>query len=313
LSSPRPAFADVGYHVWPSTRTCFRYPRRSHNIYPIVTNSDGFVSSRELGEPDPRPRVMLLGDSFTMGLGMPEGFRFSEVVEEIEPRWRVDNLGMGGWGIDLMVRALETFAAKAQPDAVVLAVYTDDFRRVDPRYAGQGYLLPKFRLRDGALVSEPFPEPSWWQRLRLGEAWRRVTTRGDRNRYELNEALVNRFDSLTKAHGAKPAILFLPGRGDTEEDRTRRRTLAGWASRLRIPFRDLTDPIHGAGVEQTYIADDFHWNEKGHRIAGEVLHSVLASDVLGEAGREIDVKALPSPPWRNRADFCHDGAVAPAP
>lgn len=257
---------------------------------------------------------MLLGDSFVMGLGVEEGLRFSEVVEDIEPRWRVDNMGMGGWGIDLMVRALETFAAKAKPDAVVLAVYTDDFRRVDPRYAGQGYAYPKFRLRDGTLVSEPFPVPSLWQRLRLGEAWRRATARGDRNRYELNEALVNRFDSLAKAHGAKPAILFLPGRGDTEEDRTRRSTLAGWAKRLGIPFRDLTDPLHGAGVEQTYIVDDFHWNEKGHRITGEVLHALLASEVLGDAGKDIDVRALPSPPWRNRTvDFCHDGTNAPAP
>lgn len=301
------ADSNVGYHLWPSTRTCFRYPRNSHHVYPLVSNSDGFASSRELGEVDPRPRVLLLGDSFVMGLGTREGQRFSEVVEEIEPRWRVDNMAMSGWGIDLMVRALEAFAAKARPDAVVLAVYTDDFRRVDPRYGGEGYAFQKFRLTDGVLESVPFPVRSRWQRSRLGEAWYR-TTLGDRNRYELNEALVNRFDSLTKAHGAKPAILFLPGRGDTDEDRTRRSTLAGWAQRLHIPFRDLTEPLHGAGVEQTYIVNDPHWNAKGHRIAAEVLHALLASDVLGDAGKDIDVRAIPSPPWRSRtADYCHDG------
>src|SRR5262245_35118296 len=66
------ADADVGYRLRPSTRTCMRYPVGSNRLQHIVSNSDGFFSSRELGEPDARPRVLVLGDSFTFGTGVEE-------------------------------------------------------------------------------------------------------------------------------------------------------------------------------------------------------------------------------------------------
>jgi len=76
------ADSAIGYHLWPSTRTRMRYPPGQHRVFHLVSNSDGFFSSRELGEPDPRPRIL------------------------------------------------------------VLAFYTDDFRRLVPRYAGVGFPLP---------------------------------------------------------------------------------------------------------------------------------------------------------------------------
>jgi hypothetical protein len=54
---PKPARPDlyvpderVGYHLWPSTRTCLRYPSRGGRVLELNSNSDGFRSSRELGE-----------------------------------------------------------------------------------------------------------------------------------------------------------------------------------------------------------------------------------------------------------------------
>lgn len=55
-------------------------------------------------------------------------------------------MGMTGWGIDLMVRALEKTGVKIRPDVVVLGIYTDDFRRVHSYNSGKGYRLPKFDL-----------------------------------------------------------------------------------------------------------------------------------------------------------------------
>ena len=74
-------------------------------------------------------------------------------------RWRVDNMGMTGWGLDLMIRAIEHHGRKADPDVVVLAVYTDDFRRLVPYYAGVGYAYPKFEFSESELTSVPFPIP----------------------------------------------------------------------------------------------------------------------------------------------------------
>ena len=92
-------------------------------------------------------------------------------------------------------------------------------------------------------------------------------------------------------------ILFLPGRSDTEIDQERRARLRGWAQPRGIPFRDLTDRMHEPGADAIYLPGNWHWNERGHRIAGEALHELLATEVLRDAGATIDPAALP-PPWR---------------
>lgn len=266
---------DVGYRLHPSLHTTVRYPPRNPRALSVVSNSDGFRSPRELGEPDARPRILVIGDSFVFGSGVEASERFTEVLEWLEPGWRVDNLGMTGWGIDLMVRALETLGPKARPNLVVLAVYTDDFRRAAPTYAGLGFAVPRFRLMDGKLNSFPYPRPGPLESLRIVQAVARLTPPGDRNEYALNAALLDRYRDLTAGLEAHPVVLFLPGRGDTPEDQQRRHFLGGWAARNDVPFIDLTAPIHGAGVARVYIPGNFHWNPDGHRTAAHVIYRKL--------------------------------------
>jgi hypothetical protein len=310
--------STIGYHLWPSTRTCMRYPSDTHRMVTLISNSDGLASSRELGEPDPRPRVLVIGDSFTMGLGVSEGERYTEVVEELEPRWRVDNMGMPGWGLDLMTRALAALGEKARPDVVVLAVYTEVFARLSPQWLGQGATpFRKYALVDGKLVDGAPYQPSFWSALHLVELARTVQARAGgtqaRNRYPLNEALLDRFYDLTKTLNATPVVVFFPGTDDTPQGRERRGFLAAWAEKKGVVYGDFTDAIHTAGVDKTYIPRNTHWNEFGHEVAGRALHHLLATKVLQGRGSEIDARSLPAPPWRQTADYCSDKAVTPEP
>ncbi len=252
-----------------------RYPPRNPRVLSLVANSDGFRSPRELGESDPRTRILVVGDSFVFGSGVEASERFTEILELLEPGWRIDNLGMTGWGIDLMLRAIEAFGPKARPDIVLLAVYTDDFRRVAPTYAGLGHAVPKFGLVDGQLESFPYPRPGVFERLRLVQLLFRLRPAAERNHYALNAALLDRFRAATEQLAAAPVVLFLPGRGDTPEDKQRRRFLGNWAARNDVPFVDLTDAIRGAGVSRLYIPRNFHWNPEGHRIAADAIHRRL--------------------------------------
>jgi GDSL-like Lipase/Acylhydrolase family len=277
IQPPRPdlfqADEKVGYRLWKSARMCERYPLDSPDVIPIISNSDGFRSSREYDEPDPRRRILVVGDSFVYGSGVREEERFTDVLETLEPAWRVDSLGMPGWGLDLMIRGLDRVGLKAHPSVVILAVYTDDFRRLLPYYSGMGYPYDKFELVDGRLETKPYPRASGWRRLRIIHAlyetyWLRQRFR---NRYDLNEALLDRFLELADQHYFEPVVLFLPGVTDSSEDQARRRFLQNWAATRNVPYLDLTNPIHRAGARQTYIHSDFHWNAKGHRIAATAL------------------------------------------
>ncbi|HSG09911.1 MAG TPA: SGNH/GDSL hydrolase family protein [Longimicrobiales bacterium] len=271
---------DVGYKMWPGVDTTYRYPPDAADLIPLKSNSQGFRQPRDFGEADERTRVLLLGDSFVFGEGVRAEVRVGEVLESLEPLWRVDNLGMPGWGLDLMVRALEHYGPVIRPNVVVLCFYTDDFRRLHPYYAGAGFYYSKFELVDGRLQLKPRTAPGFFESTRLWQAWMKRYWASRANRYPLNEALLDRFLAQSVELGFAPVTVFLPGRGDNDQDKERRGFLRAWSEENSVPFLDLTEPIHSAGVENAYIQKNWHWNELGHRIAAEQIHALLTSGAV---------------------------------
>jgi len=280
---PRPAQPDVyqpdpdvGYRLWPSKTSPFRYPRRSGVIVPVTANSDGFRNSREFDEHDGRARILVIGDSFTFGLGVRAEDRFTEQLETSESGWRVDNMAMPGWGLDLMVRALERYGRKADPDIVVLAIYSGDFWRLHPYFAGAGYALPKFAFAGSELVTVPYPSLRRWHRLRLVQLLYQTAWNLDRDRYDLNEALLDRYLKDAGTVGFAPAVMFLPEKTTSAGDSRRRHFLGRWTSRNRVPYLDLTDAIRAVAGDDIYIEGNIHWNQAGHRLAATELRVFLA-------------------------------------
>ena len=164
-----------GYRLWPSRTMQARYPGPDGRLVTIVSNRDGFRSRRELHEADGRRRVVVLGDSMVFGVGVEEAERCTEVLEALEPGWRVDNLGMVGYGPDLMLRALEAVGLDPPPGVVVLVIFSHDVYRVAPEVPGVGFPLPRFVLRSGRLTTVPYPERPAWQRLFLVQGLRYVS------------------------------------------------------------------------------------------------------------------------------------------
>lgn len=274
------AHPELGYTLRPSTKADYTYPVGSTNVITLVSNSDGFRSDREFDEPDPRLRIWFLGDSMVLGEGVQAEKRLTAVIERLQPAWRVDNLGMTGWGLDLMVRAYEHISKRVTPDVVVLAFYTDDFRRLRPMYSGMGYPFPKFELVDGALMTVPFPDPlPAWRRLRVVQAVEQTYWRFARNRFALNGALLDRLRADLKPT-TRLAVVFVPGRADTPEDQTRRTFLREWSLRTATPFLDLTETMTAAGVDSLHIRDNYHWNDRGHEVAGTAIQRFLSDSVI---------------------------------
>jgi len=275
------AIEPYGYALRPSWRTEYLYPRESPRRLTVVSNRHGFRDSRELDEPDGRTRILFLGDSFVFGEGVEEEERLTNVLEADHPGWRVDNLGMTGWGPDLMLRALEALGEDLRPDVVVLCFYTHDFRRVHPLYAGIGFPIPRYVLREGRLVTIPYPAPSLWQRFRVLWAISPARRAIDRGMWDVHTAILDRFRELAERQGFVPCLVFLPGRADTENDRERRVWLAGYAERHRVPFTDLTGPLLARPRSELFIPENPHWNPAGHRFAAELLEPLLEAALAG--------------------------------
>lgn len=269
-----------GYRLWPS-RT-IAAPDGSATFH---ANAAGFRARREVDARDARPRIVVLGDSMVFGVGVEEEARFTELLEAAEPGWRVDNLGMIGFGPDLMLRALEAVGLDPPPAAVVLAMFTDDFRRVVPPYQGAGFALPRYVRAGDGLATVPYPAPRLWDRSRILQGVNYLRWRYTPATFALNGAILERFLGLGRERRFAPGLLFLPGPHDRWDDRMRRRWLAEFAAQHGVPFLDLTDAMLAAAA-RTYLPADSHWSAEGHRVAAHALRPFLTR-LLAEADRRL--------------------------
>ncbi len=281
------SYPPYGYRLWPSRTAMYEYPREHPRRLTLHSNRDGFRSARELDEPDDRTRVIVLGDSMVFGDGVEEVERFTDQLEADGCACRVDNLGMTGFGPDLMLRAFEQVGLKLKPDVVVMTIYTDDLRRVRPEYAGAGFEIPKFVLRSGRLVSIEYPRSTFWTRWSIVAAIRQVRWRRSGAEWSLNAAVLDRLRAYAATTRFKLVLMFLPGTSDTGNDQQRRFWLRTYAERTDTPFVDMTDPLHSMGTRHVFIPENWHLNQTGHQVVARELRLFL--DALGfiPAGRAV--------------------------
>jgi lysophospholipase L1-like esterase len=283
------AHSPYGYRLHPSQTMHYDYPRYNPRRLTIVSNRFGFRDTRDPTTPHEGPRIVVLGDSFAFGEGVEQAERFTNVLEQRQPGWRVDNLGMVGYGLDNMLRALEEVGVHAHPNIVLVCIYGDDLRRVRPHIAGIGFEIPRYVLSDGQLASVPYPRRRVWDALHVVELGRRIHWKTTDSEARLNAALLERIVEVAREHGAQTGIVFLPAEQDLPVDQQRRQWLSELAEANGCPFLDLTEPILQAG-RAAFIERNFHYNAAGHQIVAEHLETFLANQ-LPDNGKQL----LPRP------------------
>jgi len=132
----------------------------------VIINSMGF-RDREYAEqkPDGVFRILVLGDSFTWGLGVSQEEIYTEVLESMlnqtlegSPRVEVINAGISGFGTDQEYLLLQRWAKRLAPDLVVLFFYENDIHN---NISSFQYHAPKpiFYARNDRLVLHNVPVP----------------------------------------------------------------------------------------------------------------------------------------------------------
>lgn len=290
---PRPRMPEMytghpeyGYALRPSTTAQYEYPPAQPRTLTVHSNSDGFRDTKELSESDPRFRIMITGDSYVFGEGVEEAERFSDVLEQLEPAWRVDNVGMTGWGPDLMLMALESVVEPASPDVVIFTLFFDDFRRVRKRYAGMGFPTPRFELRDDRLVRVPYPRPRPWERLHLYHGALTALSGPTRpysaptpTEWLVNERILDRFLELSRRQDFIPVLVYLAGPWTGGWQQQRSAWVLDYAETHGVLAIDLTEPIQSADPDQVYLPENRHYSPGGHRLVAVELHRFLAQNL----------------------------------
>lgn len=124
---PRTQYSrDYGFLPYADTEMVNEVPGRWRFVY--RTNAQGHrgpllpLSNRYL-----RPVVVLLGDSYTFGVGVDDGQEYAQPLRQaLAGRFDVVNLGVEGWGLTQEIRRFYELGQLYQPAVVVLQFCAND-------------------------------------------------------------------------------------------------------------------------------------------------------------------------------------------
>lgn len=257
---------------------------------PTTTNSQGWRDDEFVKDPTPgKTRVVALGDSFTFGVNVPFGERFTEFLEQANPKLEVLNFGVNAYGTDQELRVLETEAIGYRPEVVLLVTFLgNDLEDIRYRYLCS-WPKPYYYLRNDRLQLVS-PSTTWALSLRtslyLGELTFRACSRfvdhselapewRDRDALPLYLELVKKAAAVANAGGARfmVVLVHLRERNEVAEGRVVERLRRGlhWRAVEVMDTRSLF-----VGADDCYLPDG-HWNARGHRrLASAVLEKLRA-------------------------------------
>jgi len=163
--------ATLGWIGRPNVEDVFEVMDCRHHVR---QNRYGFRGSEYKFERSPRPRLVVLGDSFVWGFGVEDDQMFTSIVErQSKPATEIVNLGVSSYGTDQEFLLWEELGRRFQPDRVLLVItpITDLWDNRRHMITG-GYPKPVFQP-DGEggyiLTNSPVPRPdeSVWSAGRM--------------------------------------------------------------------------------------------------------------------------------------------------
>lgn len=225
----------------------------------------------QLGAPGPgQRRVLLLGDSHTVGWGVEEEETFAARLGRARPGLDVLNAGAPGYGTRQEWLLLERLGPALKPDSVVLVFHQNDPQEsfLNIRWEAPRPAAPRF----AGLYLPEFVAQAWRERgARPEPYWR--TTNPDYERAAAH--FLHRIDVWRRERRIKLLVAYLPAKDELAEAEPTgyRRGLAGFCAREAIPFLDLTPAL--ATARDAYFRLDDHINARGHELVARALLPAL--------------------------------------
>lgn len=92
----------------------------------VQTNAQGFRSGRDVEIPKKRQRVLVLGDSYTFGVHLPNEHTFPGILQQRLPDVEILNAGIVGYTIVQQAELFVERAVAVAPDITILQVLDND-------------------------------------------------------------------------------------------------------------------------------------------------------------------------------------------
>lgn len=262
---------------------------------PAKSNSAGWRDRERTRVPAPKIlRIAAIGDSFTFGVGVDDGERFTDVMEAMQPGVEVLNFGMNGFGTDQELEVLRHEALDYSPSIVLCMTYLGNDLLDITHSLRHRWPKPRYVLDGGELRLE-LANASPLVRLRsatyIGEALALVVRRLGFEKSQVQEAcadpvalylaLVERMREHCDASAAHFVIALVHEPDiDPVIAEAVRVGLEGRGIRV-IDLRPSFIAGMGGGEELFNPPPVSHWNVAGHRlVAQELLRGFRALELV---------------------------------
>lgn len=283
--------ADLGYRHAPG----FRGHAYRENVFDSYFEiSSESLRQRNVDEQAQYPeRLLLLGDSFTIGLGVNEDEGFAHFIQTT-----LNPLGIGvingaqtGYGVEQEVRFGMSLARKYQPTAIVINVFPKNdiagdflkgYENIDVRY---GYKLAKdrwlpllpadylrthsytFKYIQGRIVNP------WMKKFRR-KYFREQILKDPKGTVKPTLDALRRLKEYSVTSGIKLGVMLIPNKSGKWLVNGHLRDML---IKEAIPFLDLHGKMF---AKEDYFSGDGHWNKNGHEKAAAHL-STFVKDFVG--------------------------------
>ncbi len=274
--------------------------------FPVRINGLGLRGGEiRLDRVDDRARVLVFGDSYVFGVGVPEEeLLTAHLARFLAPHFpsgiEVVNMGVAGYSTDQQYLLWQELGTRLSPELVILVVCDNDYLGNTENFAYRQYYKPYFELEaDGGLRLEnvPVPRLSRGQRAKLwlgreSNVWNFVrnrnaespalrsllrrlevdVSRAPRAPYRTTAAIVKAFAREVSVRGA---FFLLTSTGRRGENPALFQNLVRQLEREKIHHLDLFPILNAArraAPERSWdFPQDTHWNRDAHELAARSL------------------------------------------
>jgi hypothetical protein len=233
-------------------------------------NAQGFRRNGDFDPAERRRKIVLIGDSFTFGIGVEYEETYGFQIESQLKDTVVYNLAMPGFAVDQMWLSLKYQALPLTPDLIVVGLVDTDLQRSQAAYrASSGFNKPAFKLVAGQLVPRTAEDRlgalSWFLEIhsRLWAAgW--LTARSLSYRipmgewWFLNKAIIEQIRAECRESNTAVLFIYIPTKA-----RRPFQTLHSYLTGVNADFIDVA-VWNPAPPADFYYADDGHPTARGH-------------------------------------------------
>lgn len=246
-----------------------------------------------------KKRVFVIGDSYTHGYTVSDGKAYYDVIKRSAEDVELFVYGCGGYGTLQEYMILDKFVDEIKPDLILWQFACNDLINNDWELESASYINNKHIIRPyliGDQIEYKFPTQDYGWLYNLTQHSMllqvldvRLNTLKTMNRGTIEQTILPNdprmvksrattgklLDMVVKRAGKIPVVAFCVDRQPYADD-----AFAEICRARKIPYVDevpwAVEHARNSGTKVDVMPIDFHWNEEGHKIAGQTLAMALA-------------------------------------